>query len=399
MTAPAIAEVNRSVDQLATLEPLQTQSTALPMPSPLIDGISGEDALARLLMAMELQQNSTLKMSASDIANAQDRLRELQQELFKQLQEALRAARAAPSRSESWFNRTFGGVVDTLASALGKVVEFHKDMAWMPADMTESTIRNAGNRQALMNALQQDVEALREDGYTAQAVEGFVSGTSRFAADLGLLHLTALTALVRGAQNGDSLVDILKSQGSEVWDSFIENIWENPDFWFVAGKIAEAIAVVVAVVSWGTLAAVAIALIVLIEANERYGLAEEVVGKEKAPYVDIGLRVAAAVVLAVAGGGGSGVDSVQALMALLSGVRGVVQGVETIQEANRQAGERDAEADVQQTMNQIQQMQRFIEELIELYGERNEDHTSFMESATQLVATEGAIERAAVVRA
>src|SRR5690606_13933869 len=141
----------------------------------------------------------------------------------------------------------------------------------------------------------------------------------------------------------------------------------------------------------GTLAWVAVGLVLALEADNRYGFIEEAVGQEAAPWVRAGLTVA----LAVCAGAGP-VGWVEGGAHILQGTGQVYQGYKTMQEADRQADAMERAANVQQTLHSIQETQRLMDALIELYEEKSEHRNQSYEAGVGLVETQASTNSALV---
>src|SRR5690606_839457 len=242
---------------------------------PAVEGAAPLDALALILLSLEQQNQASPSSNIYDIQAARERLEELQKQLAEQLKKALEAARRAEKKS-GWLSRTFGAVVDAVAKAFAKHFEVLKDVVVFPADVTYSFATNLGNREALLQSLRNDLGEFTESSATEQAVSGFVSGTMKFTGDLMAFQVVLLAAIAEGGARGD-LGDLVRERGVELWHSLETNILDNPDFWKVTERILQAVTVAGAVASGGTLAWVAVGLVLALEADNRYGFIEEAV--------------------------------------------------------------------------------------------------------------------------
>ena len=91
----------------------QHHAVALPPPGSLVtpetSGGTPLDVLSEMLMAIERQNQSSLKASLTEIEAAREQMVELQRELAAELKRALDAARQAHHKKKGgWFSRYFG---------------------------------------------------------------------------------------------------------------------------------------------------------------------------------------------------------------------------------------------------------------------------------------------------
>ena len=381
----------------------QHHAGALPPPGPLVtpetSGGTPLDVLSEMLMAIERQNQSSLKVSLAEIEAAHAHMVELQRELAEELKRALDAARQAQHKKKGgWFSRTFGGAIDAVAKVVGKYAEITKDLAMVQVDVAVSVVKNFRNGEALLHSLKHDLLELSESSETERAVAGFTSGTLKFVGDLTAFQLVLVAALAENGAEGDALHHALRDQSQKLWHSLETNILENPDFWTVTGKLAEAVAVTSALASGGTLAPVAVVILLALEADNRYGYIDDLAGKKAAPWVRVGLHAAAAAAAGFGGNASEVLTWIQATVSVIQGVGAVHQGVKLWQEGQRQGDELDRRADMQETLNQIRETQRLIEALIDLYEEKSEHRSRTVEASTQLVQTQAEIQATLVLQ-
>jgi hypothetical protein len=170
----------------------------------------------------------------------------------------------------------------------------------------------------------------------------------------------------------------------------------NPDFWTVVERGAQAAAVAGAVSSGGLLGPVALALILAIEADNRYGYVEDAVGRKAAPWVRLGMQVGLSTAAAAGGGSSDALRYIQGATAVLQGAHEVHQGVEQLHEARRLAAEVDANADVQETLNRMDQIRRLVDRLLETYEEQSDEQTTNRELSADLAQAHAASHAAVV---
>lgn len=398
---------------MPTIEPTQASPTAIPhshevvsteTPSPLtppeFPECTPSDALTEMLLALERQNQTSLELNLSEIKAARERIADLQRQLADELARALEAARRSQKKKKGWFSRTFGSVIDVVAKVVAKQTEAMKDVVVLHADLAVSMVRHFHDREALFRSVKHDLLELSESSETERAVEGFTAGTLKFMGDVAAFQFVLVAALAENAVEGDALHqaarDALRDQTEKLWDSAETNILENPDFWTVTGRLAQGVAVTTALASGGSLAPVAVVLVLALEADNRFGYLEDVFGKEAAPWVRVGLHIGAA-----ASSGSSSSDVLKWMQVALLAIEGagdVHRGVRTWQEGNRSGDELDRRADMQETLHQIQATQRLMDALIELYEEKSDHRTRTAEASADLVETQGQIQAALVLQ-
>jgi len=395
--APAQPLGSTSIPQ--THEVLSPETTG-PLTAPEFSGSTPTDALSELLLLVERQNQSSLELNLSEIKAAHERMGDLQRQLKGELERALAAARHAQHKPRGWFSRTFGKVIDAVAKVVAKQAELTKDVAMLQVDLAVSLVKHFRDRDALVQSLKHDLLELGESSETERAVEGFTAGTAKFLGDVAAFQFVLVAALAENAAEGDALHDAfreaLKDQAQKLWHSAETNILENPDFWTVTGRVAQGVAVASAIASGGTLAPVAVGILLALEADKRYGYIEDACGKKAAPWVRVGLHVAAT---ACSGSGSNeALKWTQVALSTIQGTGAVHQGVKTWQEGKRQGEELDRRADVQETLYQIQETQRLMDALIELYESKSEHRTRTTEAAAALVETQGQTQAALVLQ-
>lgn len=356
------------------------------------------DALTRLLLSLETQDRAELTVQSERIANAQGRLRNLQHQLIKDVAEALRHAQRAQHKKKKggWFSRNLGGAVDLVAKVAGKGAEVSKDLLVVQADLGVSVLQNLDDPAALRSSIARDLGKLTESSETERATTGFLSGTAKFTGDCLAFQIALTDALARGAVRGDAAADLVAAESSRLHASFEQNIWHNPEFWTVVERSAQAAAVAGAVSSGGILGPAALALLLAIEADNRYGYLDDAVGRKAAPWVKTGMQVGVAAAAAYSGGSGNIVRYVQGATALLRGAQEAQQGVEFLRESRGKAAEIDANANLQETMNRMDQIRRLIDRLIETYEDQSEDQNTHRQLSAELAQAHAASHAAVV---
>ncbi|HEU5075685.1 MAG TPA: hypothetical protein VFU02_15940, partial [Polyangiaceae bacterium] len=337
---------------MSTVEPARGSTTAVPppddvpppeIPSPLSppdsSGATPTDALTEMLLALERQNQRELELNLGEVKAARERLSDLQRQLADELARAIEAAQRSQRKKKGWFSRTFGGVIDVVAKVVAKQTEVMKDVVVLQVDLAVSVVKNFRDADALFRSLKNDLLELSESSETERAVAGFAAGTLKFMGDVAAFQFVLMAALAESAADGEAVRDVLADQAEKLWHSAEANILENPDFWTVTGRLAQAAAVTSALASGGTLAPVAVVLILALEADSRYGYLEAAFGKQAAPWVRVGLHLAAA---AVSGSSSSELLTwTKVALSTIEGVGALHEGVRTWQEGRRQGDELD----------------------------------------------------------
>lgn len=397
---PTIVPIQLGPTSIPQTHEVLTPETASALPPPEFSGGTPTDALSELLLLIERQNQGSLQLNLSEIKAARERMVDLQRQLADELKRALDAARHAQHKKRGWFSRTFGKVIEKVAKVVAKQAELTKDAAMLQIDLGVSLVKHFRDRDTLLQSLKHDLLQLNESSETEHAVEGFTTGSVKFLGDVAAFQFVLVAALAENAAEGDALHhafrETLKDQAQKLWHSAETNILENPDFWTVTGRVAEGVAVASALASGGALAPLAVGILLALEADNRYGYIEDACGKEAAPWVRIGLHVAAT---ACAGSGSNEILTWSKVA--LTGVQGtgmMHQAVMTSQEGKRQADEIDRRADVRATLYQIQETQRLMDALIELYEEKSEHRTRTTEAGAALIETQGQVQAALVLQ-
>ena len=366
-------------------------------PTPDRHGLPSLDALTQLLLSLETEDQAQLEAQSESISAARDRLDHLEGELMADLAEALRYAQQPHKKHrQGWFSRNLGGVVDFVAKVVAKGIELNKDLAVLQSDLAVSVFQNFDDPAAARVGISRDLLELTQTSETEQAADGFLRGTAKLAGDVLVFQAALVDALARGAVRGDRAANLVLSEGSRLYASFEQNIWENPDFWTVVERSAQAAAVAGAVSTGGALALVAGALVLAIEAENRYGYLDEVVGRKAAPWVELGMQLGLMTTTAISGGGGNMLRLIEGGTAVLRGVHTADQGIHRLHESRRRASEVDAKADVLETRNRMDQIRRLIDRLIQGYEEASQDQTANRELSAQLVQAHAASNAAVV---
>jgi hypothetical protein len=370
---------------------------------PLIPGLpdpsaSAEplDPLAMLLVSMEANNAATLKATQARIGQAREKLDLHLEKLLKQLEDHDQGHKRRKGLG-GVFKKAVSDVADVGAKVVGTVADVTKDVAWMPIDNAVSVLKHLDDPQAMLHSLKADFAQLGEKSDYQKAVEQAITGATRFATDLLAFQATALIAMSENAVRGEPLAEAVKDQGRALWESFKSNIIDNDGLWQVAGEFAKVAAVAATVASGGALAPLAVGLFVLLEADSRYGLTQEL--GEAGPYVRLGLEFALTACTAGAGSANDGATALARSAQVVSGATAVRNGVHALDEGLAKAAERRRAADVQATMNRMAQLQRLVETLISDLKEQSENRTRTQELGGAAIQARDGASAAAVFRA
>ncbi len=384
-----------------TLEVTAAPTNAV-LSDPRVAGFVPSDAVSELMASLQRLGEASLASSEIGIQSARESLREQLDSLLTQLREAAeRMQQQKKEHESSWFGDALKFVGEVIGKITGTIVDFAVDAVWTPFEMTVAAVEHFGDRDAMYAAIRQSAAKLTSNGATAQNIEGFSSGVSAFAGDLADASLRLTATLAQGLLEGD-LGQRLSRELSNVWGSLETNVIDNPDFWAVSSAIAKGLAMAAAVVggglTGGALLVVGVALLVLLEADERTGIIQKTC-KEAAPWVRMGIEVGAALCLACAGGGG-GVDQLfSAGTAAIQAGGGIYRGVRTIQHYNALAREVDAQADIQETTQHVHSLQRLLDRLLEALSQDAKDQEQIMSLGTDAVAASAAADGAVIAAA
>lgn len=359
--------------------------------------------LATLLLLMEEQSALTMGATEDKIEATQALLKEKLEQFLKQLKEALEAARKAREEDDGGlFGDIVGGIADFVGDVLGTVADFVVDAVEMPVELTVALAKNLGDGRLMLDAVREQLSEISSNGKVAADVDGFTEGVGKFAADLAVALPKLEATIARALVTGENVWEAVQGDVTELWQSFEKNILANPEFWAVAGAIAKGLAVATAVVSGGTLSAVALGLIVLSEIDARTNFITELVGKDAAPWVKLGIGIATSVCMgigAVAGNAQNLLNGLSASVNILNGAGQVYQGYQLIQTADARADELEREAAMTQTLNRMQQLHRLIESLLGELTEQSEDRTTVREIGSEIAQVQATTQGALIMRA
>ena len=366
------------------------------LPEPQALAMPPQDIVTMMMALLEELNQMSVSQSEARLTNAQQQVKEQLDKLLEQVARALQAAKQAHEKKESgWFSDLVGSVADVAGTIAGTAVDFAKDTVTLPCDVAVSIAEG----QDVMSVLKAEIKELVSNGDTADTVKGFTTGVLKFEAAVIEFTVNLRIALVEAAASGKSVWETVKEDADKLWNSFETEILNNPQFWEAAGWIAKGVSVALAGLSGGALGWVAVGVFLLCEADARYGLAQKAFGEDVAPWVSLGMRVASAVLMGIASAGSENtLQIIKGTVGLAAGSVDVYQGIRQMQEGERQAKALEREADIKETLNRMQRLQRLIDDLLEALEEEGDSRKTNMNLGTQSAQTQAAMVTAAVMR-
>ncbi|HWA70915.1 MAG TPA: hypothetical protein VG937_01200 [Polyangiaceae bacterium] len=371
------------------------------LPEPTASAFMGEDPLAQMMLAMQQASDTSLSLSTLRIHDTQAAVHEKLEDFLEKLQEMCDKLRAAQEEDDdSWFGDCFDFIGDIVGEIAGTLTDLQVDLATLPVDIVVDVAKNITDPAAMMQALQATGGKLFENGSTAEDVHGFTQGVVSFAADFTELTARMQVALAKGALSGEALDEAILPELKKLGQSAQRNLLDNPHFWAVVSAAAKAAAVASVAASGGALAPVALGLMVLMEADQRWGVIETVVGKDAAPAVRLGVGLTTAVCCAFSSGANNQVlDLVNKGTALLKAANSGYQAYRTLQLGEEQAEQLEDQAELTSTLNNMQRLQRLLDNLLASLGDDQKDHEQTQELGAGVLQTKMAGDMAAVLPA
>lgn len=401
MSVNAVAPARGSYQSVPQV-PATVPASSLVEPSAASLGASG-DALTQLLIALKGASDAGMATSELRIEGVRDELKAQLEDFLEKVREAAEKLREAEDDGGGWFGSLIDDIGSALGAALGTIADAAVDLVKSPYDVTKAVVENFGDAQAMLNALGTVSLDLVRNGSTAADVKGFTEGVVGFCGDLQeyLARLPAEAGYAAVA--GRNPFEAFKNDAQKVLQSLKHNILDNAAFWAVTGNLAKGVAAAAAVMSGGALGIVAVGLMVLLEAEKGTGGLEKLVGEKAAPWVRLGIAVAASACLGVSAFGSSAGNGVLSTMKFTSSLvqsgGTVYQGYRTIKQAARDADQLDAQADILASMNRMQQLQRLLDRLLGSLKEDAKSADQFVERGASLIQTQAASNAAAVMPA
>jgi hypothetical protein len=355
-----------------------------------------------MLAMMERMGQLSTEHTEQRIRDNQKQARQVFQDFLRKLAESIEAAkRAAEEEDDGGFFSDIADCVGDIAGAIvGTVIDFVKDTVEAPFELTVGLAKNLTDPQGMLAVMKGQLIEMSTNGETADTVKGFTHGVVKFSADLANFGVKFAEAMSRGL-DPEAAWESVKADAEQLWKSFQTNILENPDFMAVVAAVAKAAAIAGAVMSGGTLAWAAVAVFLICEVDNRTGFVEDVVGKDAAPWVRLGIQAVGVALLAGAAGTADGqavLRWIQAGTAVVGGASSINAGIRMLEEGDRQADELERKADIKAILNSMQQLQRVLDSLIELLEEQVDDRRTNIELGNRLVQTQVATDTAAIMR-
>lgn len=386
------------------------------LPSPSAEAAEPTDLLGLMMAIMTNMSMQSVKESQFDIQVNQEKISKALDNLTTKLREALEKAEQAKEEkddggffgfiSDCW-DAVTDFVGDVLGDFVGTIADFAVDTVMTPIDLTMGLLQGKN----IEDLMREEFDDLTTNGDVANTCKEAVKGVVKFVGDLVQFAYSAIAVIEAGVK-GKDLLDAMGAQLESLWQSCKDNIIDNEGLMEVVGVALKAVAIAATAASGGALAVVAIGLFVLSEMNHRYGVVDGVcdklgVDKDVAKYINVGIDVAATVMLAWAGGGGlekmgnlgDTLSAVQTGAALLGGGIAVYKGVNHIIEGDRQADQLERQAALREALNQLSELQRLMDELIKTLETKTENRSSTMKDASQVYQIHGETQLALAVRA
>lgn len=362
------------------------------------------DALSQLLVMLETSGQNTIKDGELRINDTQEDIREQLEDLLQRMAAAFREAKKQDDGG--FFGNLFDKLTNIIGDILGTIVELNVEVLTSQLDLAVSLAKSMRDGQNLLATVGANALALTQSGQISADVKGASIGVTRFAADAAVFLAKVHMAAAEAALTGENPKDLLVDEAEKLAASLDANIIENPHFWAVSSAVLRGAAIASAVGSGGAMApvaALAVCLVAVLEADTRYNLLEETVGKDAAPGVRLALGVAASICLAMAP---TGTDAASQLAEKFVDAGRVVQavatayaGVRQLSEANRQGDALDLLADQKESLNRLHNLQRLLTQLLGDLEDDAENQTRTRGASAKIVATVAATEASMIIPA
>lgn len=356
----------------------------------------GADAMAEFLAAIQALSQSQLDFSATRIHDKRDDLDQALEDFLKKLADACKKAQERDDAG--FFGDVFGALGDVCGDLLGTIADFTVDAVTLPFEAGVSVVKNFGDTAAMLDALQANTAALVQNGAVASDVHGFTEGVVRFGAELAEWTVSHGVDCLEAMLAGKNPADVSDRDLAKLWGNFKANILDNPGFWAVTAAAAKAGALAASAMSGGALLPVAIGLLVALEVDKRTGIIEKAVGAEAAPWVRLGLGVAASLCM-LGGHGGAIASTLRSWCGIASGVNTLHDAYTTVRNANEQADQLEQQAELTAALDRARALQRTISTLVEQLGSDSKDKTQTQKLGASLMQTEVAANAAAIIPA
>lgn len=390
---------SRPVVSAETAAPSSAIAATL-LPEPLASAFTSSDPLAQMMMTLQQSSDTSLSLSALRIHDTQSALREKLEAYLEKLQEMCDKLRAAQEDDGGgWFSDAFDFVGDLIGEIAGTLTDLQVDLVTLPEQLVLDVVNNIKDPAAMMQALQTTSAGLFENGQTAEDVHGFTQGVVSFAADFTELTARMQIAVARGALNGESLDRAIAPDLHQLLASLKHNLLDNQHFWSVVNAVGKGVAVAAAAGSGGALAPVAIGLMVLMEADQRFGVIEKVAGEKAAPSLRLGLGVATAACLAFGGASNHALALLQKGTALLNVAHAGYSAYRTLELGNERAEQLEDQAELTSRLNGMQRLQRLLDELLTSLDDDQASHERTQKLGAEVIETKMAGDAAMIFSA
>ncbi|MCK6532850.1 MAG: hypothetical protein L6Q84_07735 [Polyangiaceae bacterium] len=333
---------------------LPAESNGLPLPT--LEALNPSDPMGEMMAILERINQTSTAHTERELRDAGTKLQEQLEKYMKLIADAIRRAQQAGKKKKK--KGLLGKIASSVGGAVGSVV------GKLVATVTMSPSLE-------------------------KKIEGFTRGALAFSADLAAFNTKLAIALATNGPDAEKAWDEVKAEAKELFDSFKENCLENPEFMEVVGLLAKAGAVAAAVGSGGALAPLAAGVFLVCELDARTNIIADVVGEDAAPWVRVGMNIAASALVGAAGGD-SAVTFLTAGAGVLKGASDMNEGFKLLDEGKRQAQELRHAATLQETLNRMHAYQRLIDELLvdmEDHAENQNRNRSLSNSVGQIQAS------------
>mgnify|MGYP003454674915 FL=1 len=335
------------------------------LPPPTLDALNPSDPLGEMMAILERINQTSTRHTELQLRSAGTKLQGQLDKYLKMIADGIRRAQQAKKKKKKkgLLGKIAGSVGSVVGSVVGKLV---------------ATVTMSPSLE--------------------KKIEGFTKGAMAFSADLAAFNAKFAIALASEGPDVEAAWAEAKSQAKELFESFKENCLENPDFMEVVGLLAKAGAIAAAVGSGGTLAVLAVAAIMLCEADRKWNLAEEVCGKDAAPWVRLGMNLAATA-LTGAAGGDSAIGYLTGGASILKGAADINEGIKMLDAGKQEAAELRHAANLQETLNRMHAYQRMIDELLVDMADHGENQNRSRTLSNGVVQIQAATFDALILRA
>lgn len=335
------------------------------LPPPTLEALNPSDPMGEMMAILERMNQTSTQHTERELRHAGTKLSEQLDKYLKLIADAIRRAQQAgkKKKKKGFLGKIASSVGGVVGSVVGKVV---------------ATVTMSPSLE--------------------KKIEGFTKGALAFSADLAAFNTKLAIALATNGPDAEGAWEAVRAEAKELVESFKENCLENPDFMEVVGVLAKAGALAAAVGSGGALAPVAAGLFLLCEVDARTNFVEAVVGEEAAPWVRVGMNIAASALVGAAGGD-SAVTYLTAGAGIIKGASDVNQGFKLLEEGKRQAQELRHVATLQETLNRMHAYQRLVDELLVDMEDHAESNNRTRTLSSGVAAIQASTFEAVILRA